>query len=734
MYLQESSPQLDHDGMLTLLLASNQELSTTTAPNTSNMINTVDVLMQGSNHTPTVMQDTSSSINPAEPQSLLPEQDLDYQQYDYTNPFYDFVSFIDIVGIPEQPIPFFSPDPSLDFPRTPWQPISQESNVIASEKPATAAEETPTFSRFGSRLPSLQPEQAQERPHQQQCRPHAIWDVSILDREKLLSELEEFRSVVPSDFVLPSRHALSRYLLGYVRDFHDYLPFLHIPTLSIGHSPPELVLAIAALGSRYCFEAARGDQLFHVSKAVAMEQIRRRDELLMAKLSEAEEKRSMQRNNISPRQSSLRQYPDTLNDTPGTSPSADRISRPRGSTETAQALLLLMAIASWGRNKIMFREGLGIRSVLATLIRQDVFSDSEVPEDISWEDWINMEGAKRTKFMVFCNFNFHCIVFNIPPSILSAELNMHLPCCEPEWSAKTAADWRELRQASRPEPMFHDSLSRMFSNKNNGGGYSSLGSYILVHALIQHIYLLRQLTRFKAESNGTLPSSEISALEQALKNWQCGWESNPESSLDPQDPHGPLAFNSTALLRMAYIRLSFDIGPGRALDTQDPVQIARAIRQSPPIQRSRKVTRAVLHAAHALSIPIKLGVSLVARNQLFMRSIQHSLCSLECAFLLSKWLDAVTIQPLDPPLSEDERKLLAFVTSLLNETDFAAPAATATRGFEEASKKLSASVVRVWAKLFKSDSGQSIWDIVDVIGRALDVYADMLDAGSHGDM
>lgn len=58
----------------------------------TNMINTVDVLMQGSDHTQTVMQDASSSINPAEVQSLPPEQDLDCQQYDYTNPFYDSVS------------------------------------------------------------------------------------------------------------------------------------------------------------------------------------------------------------------------------------------------------------------------------------------------------------------------------------------------------------------------------------------------------------------------------------------------------------------------------------------------------------------------------------------------------------------------------------------------------------------------------------------------------------------
>ena len=187
-----------------------------------------------------------------------------------------------------------------------------------------------------------------------------------------------------------------------------------------------------------------------------------------------------------------------------------------------QALLLLMAMATWGRHKILFREGLTIRGVLSTLIREDVLSDSEVPADISWEDRINMEGAKRTKLVVFCNSNFHCIVFNIPPLILSTELNMHLPCCESEWNAKTASVWHELRQTSKSEPRFQDALSRMFSNSttsNNGGCYSSLGSYVLAHALIQHIYLVRQVTRFKPLSNGSLPSAEATALEQALKNW-----------------------------------------------------------------------------------------------------------------------------------------------------------------------------------------------------------------------
>ena len=76
------------------------------------------------------------------------------------------------------------------------------------------------------------------------------------------------------------------------------------------------------------------------------------------------------------------------------------------------------------------------------------------------------------------------------------------------------------------------------------------------------------------------------------------------------------------------------------------------------------------------------------------------------------------------------------MTSLLNETEFGGSSGGdgGRRPFEEASKQLSASVVRVWAKLVRSDSGRSIWDIVDGIGRTLDVYAAMLDAGPQGDM
>jgi hypothetical protein len=729
--IQQPSPQMSYDSMLPTLLPSTPSPPPNGLPTMISSIPGNDTFSRPQHQH---LHDTYNNFAEdsfEETSNTITSTMADLGQIDYGNPYFDFMSFIDSVGIPEQPIPYFSPDPIFNILPEITTRVRRENNVEAAENSVELTDDIDNFSRSGCRLPSLQPESNAESLHH--ITTPNLWEISLEDRERLITKLNNFILVIPPGFVLPSRHALSRYLLGYVKGFHDYLPFLHIPTVSITKSAPELILAIAGLGSRYCMEADRSVELFHVAKAVAMEQIRRRDERWVDRMSRRKRRSSKQRYSIGSRSESSDALEESnlvdsmINDT------REAVANGDGSMEIAQALLLLMAMATWGADKALFREGLTIRSVLATLIRQDGLSgESDIGYDMPWEDWIRIEGAKRTKFMVFANFNFHCIVFNTPPLILAAEMNMRLPCWESEWKAKTAAAWQELRRTSRPEPVFQESFQRLFSNSptSQNGGCSSLGSYVLVHALIQHTFLMRQINMFQTGSDGSLPISQVATLEQALKNWQYGWEINPESSLDPMDPHGPVAFNSTALLRMAYIRLSVDIGPGRALDTQDPILIARAIWESPPIKRNRKVTRAVLHSAHALSIPVKLGVNLVARNQLFTRSIQHSLCSLECAFLLSKWLEAVTVCPVDPPLNEDERMLLALVTSLVNETEFAVPAGT-DRGSGQPSIKLSASMVRVWAKLFKSESGDGIWDIVDLIGRALDVYADMLDTGSR---
>ena len=156
-----------------------------------------------------------------------------------------------------------------------------------------------------------------------------------------------------------------------------------------------------------------------------------------------------------------------------------------------------------------------------------------------------------------------------------------------------------------------------------------------------------------------------------------------------------------------------------------PAQIARAFSESPSLKRTPKLLRAVLHSAHALSIPVKIGIHLVAQTQTFNWSIQHSLCTLECAFTLSKWLEALSLTDHAMTITPDERKIASLVKTMLDETEFAVPPDVPFES-QAGMKYLSANVLRVWAKVFR---GAQTWAIVDIIGTSLSIYADMLEAG-----
>jgi hypothetical protein len=142
-------------------------------------------------------------------------------------------------------------------------------------------EEHNSFSRFGSRLPSLQPEhrdtsQSEPKPPENFVRTGPPWKISPQDHRLIRAKLDDFSNVLPKGFTLPSRHTLSRFWEGYINGFHEHLPFLHTPTISAVNCAPELMLALAAVGAQYRFEGHRGNGLWYASKAVALEQIRRR--------------------------------------------------------------------------------------------------------------------------------------------------------------------------------------------------------------------------------------------------------------------------------------------------------------------------------------------------------------------------------------------------------------------------------------------------------------------------
>ncbi|KAH8902700.1 hypothetical protein BR93DRAFT_919808 [Coniochaeta sp. PMI_546] len=646
----------------------------------------------------------------------------------------------------EQPMSFFpfnaftNPGEGVYNPSASRLPgLAQAQNVV---------EEQTSFSRFGSRLPSLHPDEHEptesqhhdSEPSRRPIQTRRVWHVSSEDRQFIIREIAKFDNVLLEHFQLPTRMSLARYIRAYVDGFQEHLPFLHVQSMTVEDSSVELLLAMAAVGAQYCFEAEKGVELFHAARAIATERIRRRDARVALQQRDAEPDYStlsvisaVSSPAVQDRRGSNLGHtvngPLGLPSDPGSGGAMASVQPKEDLMQSAQALLILMAMATWAKHKAILREALAIQSILASIVRDDgLRMGAWQGETATWEDWIRYESVMRTKYIVLCFFNLHSIVYDIPPLLLNSEIHMPLPCSTAEFKADSEARWREARARAEPPSRFQDALRWLFSNdsETTPACHSALGNYVLIHAIIQHIFLVRQTIRCRVDGDD-LTDEDAAPLEQALRRWQMGWNRSPESSIDPSDPNGPVAFNATALLRLAYIRLNMDTGPGRALGTRDPLQIAHALREMPAIKRTPKLVRALLHSAHALSIPIKIGVRLVSKTQAFIWSIQHSLCSLECALLLSKWLETVSkSEPLhiEPPISEDERKILSLVMTMLDETEFAVPPGKSLESPETA-KHLSAGVLRVWATIFR---GAQTWAIVDVIGSSLNIYADMLEA------
>ncbi|KAJ5665126.1 uncharacterized protein N7477_007574 [Penicillium maclennaniae] len=585
------------------------------------------------------------------------------------------------------------------------------------------AEEPPSFSNFGSRLPSLQPEshEIEDRIGLSDEGSRPAWDITNSDRQVFMSKLEEFSSVLPKGFVPPSRHALSRFFAGYINGLNEHLPFVHVPTLSIAKSSPELTLATAAAGSHYRFENGRGIDLFHAAKAILLERLRRRDSRQVPHPSW---------NYVSPPSNFHNSRGSSMISNTASSPFQNQ-SLPNSSINTTiytpddadahmeviRTFLLLTVFASWERHPELLREILSLQSTLARLVREHGLAEPPpTPEPISWEEWVRREGNRRTKLIVYCFSNLHSIMYNIPPLILNGELKLNMPCSHDLWKASNPAQWRRvLRTRQGSDVPFQDAFARLFLKSSislPSTPISPLGNYILIHAIIQQIFFARQLCLSAPNMHGTsLRQEDLNVLDHSLT--------------------GPIAFTSTALLGLAYIRLHVDLGPCRHLITQDPVQIAGALIESPPIFRSPRLIMALLHSAHALSIPVRLGIDFVARTHSFFWSIQHSLCSLECAFLLSRWLLAIPATQPEQRLSEHERKLLLWIKSMMDETEMAVdpPGAPDMEFMANPYKvrQLSVAIVRVWARTFK---GNTSWAIVDLVGMSLDTYADLLESST----
>ncbi|GIJ83172.1 hypothetical protein Asppvi_001691 [Aspergillus pseudoviridinutans] len=541
-----------------------------------------------------------------------------------------------------------------------------------------------------------------------------ILTVTNQHRERLLQTLTQAHSTeAASD--LPSCHSLSRFANGFFDGFYPHYPMVHIPTFRIDDGEPEILLAMCALGAQFRHENRKAMLLFHAAKDVLQHRTRERDRMGDERTfnSPVELETSLHQNNATTGYYTPR-YRVTMRD--------------------ARCAFLLIAFATWQKKEDIAREAFDLQSFLARCVREcqlEEAAQSLTADATDWRAWIQQEIDRRVKLFSFALLTLHSLAFGTPPAILTDEVRVRLPCSCLEWIAPNQEKWARIRSrpSFREQMLFQDALCHIMKHPQEAGfpnAYpvpSPLANYILLHALIQQILLAYRTLGPYNEVNKSLMNGQKEIIRNALHTWTGLWQRAPESSLDPRNPNGPVTFTSTALLGVAYVRLGLDLGSYRILRSRDAKEIASRLVQMPALPVGPYLLPAILHATHALSIPVKLGVNFVAQSHAFVWSVQHSLCGLEFAIFLSKWLFCIADCQTRRPLDEHESRLVSWITDIVEEGR--------TSGDDDLWSRppspsdcvyLGHAVAKLWARLIR---GNEQWLLLKVIGDGLDIYADI---------
>ncbi|KAI9037601.1 uncharacterized protein KD926_000163 [Aspergillus affinis] len=529
-------------------------------------------------------------------------------------------------------------------------------------------------------------------------------------RQHLLEELESAQ-VTGINFALPSSQSLSRFTNAFFDSFYPHMPVVHIPTFSLDNCDAKITLAMAALGAQYRHEHRKAVMLFYAAKSTLKKELHEREARAI---------------NI---KYSLSPYTNT--NTGQDRSSAKGLPYQELMCETRCALYLI-AFATWQGEPEIVREAFNLQSFLARCVREGGLEESEETlqaTPLDWHTWIEQETNRRLKLFSFAWLNLQSIAFGVPPIILADEVHLRLPCTCIEWICPNQERFSAIHAYGHQEQMlFQDALGHLGKGVPSSNFFlsqpipSPLANYILLHGLIQKITLTHRTIGWTLGRGNALLVAQNESMRDSLRAWTFQWQRAPESSLDPRNPNGPVTFTSTALLGLSYVRLAFDMASYKILESRSPQEIATRLLNLPDLPHGPHLLPAMLHATHALSIPVKLGVDFVARSHAFVWSIQHSICGFEFAVYLCKWLYHICDTHATRPLDEHETRSINWISDIVEEGR--------TSGDEDLCPEpvypsnyryLAFLVVKLWARLIR---GNGQWALLGVIGESLDIYAD----------
>lgn len=319
-------------------------------------------------------------------------------------------------------------------------------------------------------------------------------------------------------------------MTSFFEGFHSHMPFVHAPTWRVSEHSLEFVLGIAAIGAQYCFEHRMSERLFRAGRAVLMQRLAR------------------EADRFGPKTGSLLHLHGLSPGARESGPTVQKDWGPWEPIEAVRALIALMGYATWEPSPQLVQEAFALQALLAQVLREIGLREEDLPrsttddneddhapgaaapqegeddDEKAWRAWVARESARRARLVAFSFMHTHSIAYDVYPVLRSSEVGLRLPSSTGEWKAQTARRWREesRREAGRRQLLFRDALSMLLREGSGGvaGGAAPLdpiptplGNYMLLHGLLQRIYIVRDLSLPVMDGSASLPGEEVDKLE-----------------------------------------------------------------------------------------------------------------------------------------------------------------------------------------------------------------------------
>lgn len=312
------------------------------------------------------------------------------------------------------------------------------------------------------------------------------------------------------------------------------MPFIHTPTLRMSEHPLELTLGIAAIGAQYCFEHRVSERLFHAGKAILMQRLARESARLGPRTGSF-----LHLHSLSPHR--RRRRDEEEEEAGGAAAAEARQDRDWGCAwepiEAVRALIALMGYATWEPSARLVQEAFALQALLAQVLRGIGLHEDDLPPllpapvvdqgpaaaaaspQAAWLAWVRQESERRARLIAFSFMHTHSIAYDVYPVLRSNEVGLRLPCSTGEWKAQTALRWQQAarREAGGQQLFFQDALSLLLRNTDGAAPLdpipTPLGNYMLLHGLLQRIYIVRDLSLPVMDHSASLPGEEVDKLE-----------------------------------------------------------------------------------------------------------------------------------------------------------------------------------------------------------------------------